>query len=73
MMMNLSTRQPVLKAGLAIRANANLGSSTHMAGCPISRHSASVSVPVIRQERILVAVPRASYSNANYGPMGGGK
>lgn len=71
MMMNLSTRQPVLKAGLATRANVNLSSSTHIAGCPISRHSAAVSVPVIRQERVLVAVPRASYSNANYGPVGG--
>jgi len=73
MMVNLSTRQPILKACLATRANANLSSSTHMAGCPISRRSAAVSVPVILQERLLVAVPRASYSNDNYGPVGGGK
>lgn len=52
-------------------ARMNIAKTAHIAGSPILRKSAAVSGPVKRVERILIAVPRASYSASNYGPVGG--
>ena len=70
-MQQINARTSGLKPTAAPGAGSQMGKAAHIAGSPLVRKSASLAVPVKREGRLLVAVPRASYSASNYGPVGG--
>ena len=66
-MYTLNARQPVLKAG--ILPGTPQIRNHYLAANPVPRRSSVARTG--RQERVLVIVPRASYSGNYYGPVGG--
>lgn len=52
-------------------AQIKLGNGAHLGNGSLSRQSSAATGPKLRQERINVVAPRASYSGNYYGPVGG--
>jgi cell division protein FtsZ len=60
-----------LRAGAMPAARAQIGKVAHLAGAQLPRRVVAPTPPTNRQIRVMVARPSASYSGANYGPVGG--
>lgn len=70
-MHQICARQQAVSPSCLNGACTQMGRAAHLAGNPVVRRSAALAVPVNTRSRVVVAVPRASYSASNYGPVGG--